>query len=286
MKNQKIYKCPICGSKKSTKNFKAYDIHGTKKLSKGKFSYSQCAECELVYITNLKVNKTYYDKYYKDDYYHNNGVRSGIADLLTKIANYFKNKIVYRNIQSIKKKNNILDIGAGDLKFLNSIDESFNKTAIDIKSHREAPSNIRFIEEDVLIHDFRQKYDVATMWHFLEHADRPVKLLKKINKILNKDGIVVFSMPNTESLSFKQVGTEWFHFDAPRHLALYSEKSVEKLAEESNFELIKSYNLWYEFPTDLFWSVRNYKYKFLIYLFYPFIKFFSSETTCYVFKKN
>lgn len=107
-----------------------------------------------------------------------------------------------------------------------------------------------------------------------------------IKRILKKDGILVISTPNTDCLGFKYGKSHWFHLDVPRHLILYNRKSLEYLLNKAGFKIIREKNIFYDFPLDLFWSIRKSWMKYFIYPFYPIFKYLSKETLLFICKKG
>ena len=80
-----------------------------------------------------------------------------------------------------------------------------------------------------------EKFDVITLWHVLEHVENPDMLLKKLKMLLDKNGLLVMSVPNIQSFQFYIFGRNTFHLDIPRHLVHYSPRTIEKLLKKSGF---------------------------------------------------
>ena len=77
------------------------------------------------------------------------------------------------------------------------------------------------------------------MWHVFEHIDNPVAFVGSLSKLLPKDGVIIFDIPNRNSIGFNLTKKTWFHLDTPRHLFYYSYDSMRALLEKHNFEIIK-----------------------------------------------
>ncbi len=90
-----------------------------------------------------------------------------------------------------------------------------------------------------------EEFDVITLWDVIEHLEDPLKTLNDIQHILKKDGIIVFRTPNADglfpvlSLSIAGLTGQWPHATPPGHLFQFSRRSIKRLLEESNFEIIK-----------------------------------------------
>jgi 2-polyprenyl-3-methyl-5-hydroxy-6-metoxy-1,4-benzoquinol methylase len=177
----------------------------------------------------------------------------------------------------------ILDIGCGSGEFLAGIDsDRFEKYGLEINLEgvdKCREKNIEVINRDIKNSGFNTgSFDVITMWHVLEHLDKPVDLLLEVRRILKSNGVLVISTPNTDSLGFRYGRDNWFHLDSPRHLILYNFKSLEYLLRRTGFKIIEKRNTFYDFPLDLFWSLRKSRARYFIYPLYPIFKIISKET--------
>jgi len=289
-------KCKLCASKKTVFLFNAKNLHGRHLWdSHETFKILQCSRCKSIFIGNIEVNSQYYKKYYPLTYYNENynGKKtiSWILGLWGRFSLKRKQNLILNNIQLRDKKCKILDIGCGKGIFLNDLDSSrFEKYGLEInKKGYEASlgKGLKVYNQELTNIDFKSmKFDVVTLWHVLEHIEKPAELFNKINQILKNNGILILATPNTDSLGFKWGRGNWFHLDSPRHLILYNQKSISWLLEKSRFKIIKVKNEFYDYPLDLFWSLRKSVMRFLVYPLYPLFKFFSQEHLTFVYKKT
>ena len=82
--------------------------------------------------------------------------------------------------------------------------------------------------------NFKEKYDLAIMCHVMEHFIDPVQALNKINKMLNKNGLLYVEIP-----SFHYAEIRSNPQFCPVHLSYFSKKKILQLLEYNNFEIIK-----------------------------------------------
>lgn len=287
--------CKLCDSFNTKKIFNASNIHGRHVLDlEDKFEISKCNNCEVIFIINILIDPEYYSKYYPQNYYNNelsNCVINYLVNLMYKLSVKITERQILENLQLNKKtKLKILDIGCGSGRFLTSIsNDRFDKYGIEInpegykicigkklKVYNQELKDINF-EDNV--------FDIITLWHVIEHLDKPKEIMVSMQRILKKDGIIVISTPNTDSLGFKYGRNMWFHLDAPRHLILYNRKSLEYLLNRTGFKVIQEKNIFYDFPLDLFWSIRRRWMKYFIYPLYPIFKFLERESILFFAKK-
>ncbi|HXT84036.1 MAG TPA: class I SAM-dependent methyltransferase [Verrucomicrobiae bacterium] len=289
---KKKYICPICSSDNISNYLKSSNQHGKKLLQiKKKFNYYRCNNCDVTFLSGIAIDKTYYQTYYSFPESENNVPKfKKIENKFAEYSNNFKKGIIEQFVNN-KKKIDLLDIGCGTGNFIASLDKSkYNAVGIerDKTEYQIAKEkNITVYCSDILRQNFEdRKFDVITLWHVVEHIPEPHKLLKKIRKLLKKDGIVILTTPNSDALGFKIAKEKWFHLDAPRHIILYSKKGMKILGSKNDFKLIKTFSQTFEFPLDLFWSLKQSKKKYFMYPLYPLMKYYSKETLTYVLTKS
>ena len=270
-------------------------MHGSYIINKDDcFELWKCSDCDCIFISNINIDKQYYEKYYADDYYSNTRDFGFINNAWSFIYRLFfnrKERIISSYFRRGKEKLSILDIGCGDGKFLLSLNNKrFEKNGAEINPQgvvicREKGINI--YDQDICSTDFgEKKFDVVSLWHVIEHLENPSLIFKKIKEILKNDGILIFQIPNNKSLGFKFGKENWFHLDSPRHLNIPNKKTIWKVCEKNELKIIDIKNEFYDYPLDLFWSIRKSKMRFLMYPLYPFFKFFSREHLTYVINKK
>ncbi len=252
-------KCPICSSKQSNFVFKAKNIHGHTLYSQQATSYYQCKQCFCLYPL-IKVNQSFYQKFYPQRYYQQSS--NFLEKVLKKITFSFKNKL-------IGQPKNLLDIGCGQGDFILQLNKKIVARGIDINPG----SHPTLLKGNFLDYKFKQKYDCLTFWHSLEHFPNPQSVINKATKLLKNGGKIVITIPNTNSLAFKLGRQDWFHLDSPRHLFIPNDSNI-KLLFPNNFKITIKRSPW-EFPLDLFWSLKKQP---LLKIFYPIFKIFDRET--------
>ena len=95
----------------------------------------------------------------------------------------------------------------------------------------------------------KQKYDVITLWHSLEHLYDLKKHLNKISISLNANGVIMIAVPNYLAFDAEYYKQDWAAYDVPRHLYHFSFEAISKLMDKYNFKLIHSKQL----PFDPFY---------------------------------
>ena len=78
-------------------------------------------------------------------------------------------------------------------------------------------------------------FDAITMSHLIEHVHDPIALLAECYRILKPGGALVVVTPNVESYGHKRFGSHWRGLEPPRHLHLFSQRSLCTVVSEAGF---------------------------------------------------
>ncbi len=74
--------------------------------------------------------------------------------------------------------------------------------------------------------------DYITMRHVIEHVRDPGALIKECLRVLKKDGRLIIHTPNGDSLGRKIFKQYLYSFDPPRHLFIFTPKSIRQFLEQ------------------------------------------------------
>ena len=86
----------------------------------------------------------------------------------------------------------------------------------------------------------RDRFDLITMWHFLEHDYDPRRSLAHARAALKPGGALIVEVPRLDSLSFRLFGDRWPGLQAPQHTALYDrERLSSRSVERAGFEVVE-----------------------------------------------
>lgn len=286
--------CHVCKLNKSKLLLKNHDRFNNDKSIK--FSLVKCCNCGLVYLNPRPTAKTigyYYKSNYepyninKNDFYQQlqASLMKSYYSKESTFLNYIKS-LFYKSIYSPLPKNKIgkiLDVGCGNGLYLSQLQENgWDVYGIDMSSDA-----VKFAKDEFGLKNVKQgvledvdypsnMFDVITMHHVIEHLYNPIKVLQKINKSLKKNGLLVISTPNIDSINFSFFKKYWFPLETPRHTYLFNKKTMSNLADKAGFKIVK---VSYDKSSHSF--IRSFKYKynydvsFLRFLLIPMMILFS-----------
>jgi 2-polyprenyl-3-methyl-5-hydroxy-6-metoxy-1,4-benzoquinol methylase len=84
-----------------------------------------------------------------------------------------------------------------------------------------------------------ESFDVVTLSHVIEHVHDPVALLRECGRVLRGDGIMVMVTPNNRSWGSRWFGSSWRGWEVPRHLFVFSTRSLKMCAERAGLQVLE-----------------------------------------------
>jgi SAM-dependent methyltransferase len=81
-------------------------------------------------------------------------------------------------------------------------------------------------------------FDVITLWDVLEHLPSPRSALEVFRRVLRPDGLLIFRIPNAESLDARLFGPYWAGWDLPRHYFAFEQVSAGRLLDQAGFKVL------------------------------------------------
>jgi len=155
---------------------------------------------------------------------------------------------IYRikKILSLLPKGNfsILDLGSNNGELTNIISKRYNQVVglefikENVSSARKKFPNIKFIEGDITNLRIKQKFDIIIAGEIIEHVLSPINSLKKIKKIIKKQGILIISVPNIVSLQKRIKSLLGIIPDnSDDHLHLFTKKKLIDTCKRAGFDV-------------------------------------------------
>jgi SAM-dependent methyltransferase len=85
-----------------------------------------------------------------------------------------------------------------------------------------------------------EEFDAVVMSHVIEHVYDPIGLLRESRRVLKRGGHLVSITPNSEGWGHARFRRSWFGLDPPRHLFLFSRKTLEHIAQTCGFRDVET----------------------------------------------
>jgi len=231
---------------------------------------------ELRYDSNLDMYHTFpqpnednLSAYYKStDYISHTDANNSLLDRIYQLVKKYaiRKKVALMESFQLAEKN-ILDIGCGTGDFLSGAkNRNWQVYGVEPSQQASKLAKVKLNDPNIIlkdISDFKKKnkpysFDVITMWHVLEHIPDFNNYIDKIKTLLKKDGYLVVAVPNHKSYDAKHYKEFWAAYDVPRHLWHFSQKSIEKIFNKHQMQVIKVRPMYF----DAFYvSLLSEKYK-------------------------
>lgn len=235
--------CCFCGSSDHAPFLQAQeDLTG----KPGTFAFVTCKGCGLVF-QNPRIAIDHIKAYYDDEYIAHRkktdwGILTPFYERAMERHDRNKDRIVSRYV-ALSPETDVLDVGCAVATFLTRLRTRYGTkiAGVDFKdlSHYAGFENIDFhcglfYEQPV----GADRFDLITMWHFLEHDYDPLKALAKAHEALKPTGRLIIEVPRLDSLSFKLYGNRWPGLQAPQHTVLFDREKILAFVRKAGFEVV------------------------------------------------
>lgn len=221
--------CPLCGSALIEPYFERFN-----------FVYHRCEHCAFVFMNPYPSSEQlqlYYNsemKAFENEFFQESFERR--VDLFMPRVEMIKEKI---------ETGKLLDIGSAIGIFIEALHRSetlFDITCCDINEEscqlltKKYP-DIEVINANIFNAQFENRFDVITLWDTLEHIVNANDFLRNIKRLLRKDGMFIFSTPNTKGFEWRFLGTNHFLYLPPAHVHLFNTENAKVALEQNGLKV-------------------------------------------------
>lgn len=239
----KNHKCPLCKAIQSKIIYPAKNQIGltvedfaVTKTSVKKLEVLECTNCSIVYSVPLKEVFPHYSEVIDENYEKDKGIREREFKIAFETMQNF--------IPSSAKKVRVLDIGCLTGIFLDYVRKSNNKydcygaepSKWAVKICRQKKLKIKQGYFEKLKYP-KNYFNLVTLFDCIEHVEDPGRVIQKACSILQKDGLLVMSTPNIDSV-FHKIFKKYFWFIEAMHLFYFSPKTITRLLNKNNVEVL------------------------------------------------
>lgn len=222
----------------------------------GTFTFVRCTECGLAY-QNPRVTVDRIIDYYDDEYIaHRKRADWGILQPAYDWAmgKYDRDKLaLIAPYVQLDASSQVLDVGCAVGTFLTALHKKYGAqvAGLDFKDCSYYPGfdviefhQGLFYEQEALGDN---RFDLITMWHFLEHDYDPMASLRKAHQTLADSGRLIIEVPRLDSLTQRMYQERWPGLQAPQHTVLLDKKMLIAMCERAGFEVVEHLP-WGAFP--------------------------------------
>ena len=210
--------CPLCNSDNTLIFFKV-----DKRIFGDRFSIAKCGACGVAW-THPLPDADEIASFYPEEYHGKGGKKrfNPLMEFVVKLTRGKRAAEINKLIGDTPGK--VLDVGCGRgwmLWFMKQDGWEAYGTELSETSATFARETLGLNVQtknvlDCLFDD--ESFDVVTLWHVLEHLNDPMPVLKEVQRVLKKDGVLIVEVPNFGGMQARLFGNKWFQLDSPRHL--------------------------------------------------------------------
>lgn len=227
--------CPVCNSEDAKFLFETSDF--VFRCSDHKFNVRRCKACSVGYLSPRPQRKDM-GAYYPPEFYWSWEGESGQMNwdtILKKREAQLKAK--YAWLEELPP-GRLLDIGAQKGEFLWQMQkQGWKVEGVELDETVPNPAQMPIRYGDFLTMEFEDGvYDVITFWAVLEHVYEPNEFIEKASRLLRPGGKIIGLVTNLNSVQSRLYTAD----DYPRHLTLFTKKSLRILGRNNNLLLTKT----------------------------------------------
>ena len=222
------------------------------------FIYQQCINCGHTQLETIPQNIS---RYYDTKQYYSFKKDSGLSKLIKATKQICKRVLVSLNVKKsllyssalqsvlsiddVNKQSLILDYGCGAGQFVKELQQiGFNDTK---GFDPYLPASLNDWKLAGLTNNYTTlqatNWDIITLNHVFEHLENPIEILQDLNKLLCTKGKLILRFPIIDSFAFEKYRENWVQFDAPRHINLFTRKSIQIAVEKAgNYKTMAMYD--------------------------------------------
>ncbi|MBU1077673.1 MAG: class I SAM-dependent methyltransferase [Spirochaetes bacterium] len=209
------------------------------------FKYVQCRNCGLIYQNPLPHFKPLKNRYSKKYFFYELNNQHNFFELMRKSLKDIRFHDM--RFKSSNGKRRFLDIGCATGLLLNYIKQyGWDVTGIELDPFSAGYARDNFALniinkplEEVTLKE--KSFDVIHWSHVIEHLPSPLYGLRKIHKMLKKNGVMLLTTPRVDSLQQKLFKQNWrsFHRD---HITIFSKKTLCNMVKKADFKILKFFS--------------------------------------------
>jgi SAM-dependent methyltransferase len=257
---KKYNNCPICNKNIFTNFIECKDYT----VSKENFTIMSCNSCSFKFTSPRPEDKDLANYYKSEDYISHSNTNKGLVSKLYKSIRNYTLQSKLKLITKYVSRGTILDYGCGTGMFLKVCQEAGWKSygvepdngarEMSLKMSLETFSDKKALEESI----GKEKFDIITLWHVLEHVTDLEETLIFFKENLNTNGALIIAVPNYTSYDANYYKEYWAAYDLPRHLYHFEIDSIQQLLMPFGFQLIETKPMKFD---SFYVSMLSEKYK-------------------------
>jgi 2-polyprenyl-3-methyl-5-hydroxy-6-metoxy-1,4-benzoquinol methylase len=226
--------CPSCGSELKKKAFEKYGL-----------SYVRCNFCETVFISPRPTEAILHSLYSSSKLYSYWNSHIFPASDSSRRRHIVRPRVdnILGLCDSLRiDTGRLLEVGAGFGTFCEEVmDRKVFKEVIALEPTPALAATCRgkgieTVNQFFEIYEPDRKFDVIAAFEVIEHLFSPEAFVRKCNRLLGENGMLVLTCPNVKGFDFMTLGHLCGSY-VPEHLNYFSPRSLSELMQGCGFEI-------------------------------------------------
>jgi 2-polyprenyl-3-methyl-5-hydroxy-6-metoxy-1,4-benzoquinol methylase len=145
-----------------------------------------------------------------------------------------------RDLQRHVSGGSLLEIGCSTGEMLCAARSAFDVCGVEADAHTSHAARLRGLNcfsGTIFEASFAEaQFDVAAMYHVIEHLPGPQRAMRELHRIIRPNGWLVIETPNIASIWVKLLGAKWRQF-IPDHIFFFTPQTLTQLCQQTGFEI-------------------------------------------------
>ncbi len=244
--------CPWCRGTELKVRLRTSDLNQGKP---GEFKVDECRSCGHIF-TNPQPTAEGLGFYYRDAY---DGLNEDMVQgIFATRRGYFQPQA--ETVRPHITPGKWLDVGTGHGHFCNAAKEIWPDTdfhGLDMSDGIEIAERRGWVERGYrgmfvdLAPSMPDRYDVVSMFHYLEHSKDPQLELEAATKVLRPGGYLLIDVPDPACRWAKLLGKWWSIWLQPQHLHFFPVQNLRERLSELGYTVVLEQHAEAHQPADL-----------------------------------
>ncbi len=203
----------------------------------------KCNACGVIFSDRYSKSfdpGSHYKKYYKNE------MASRFGFGLEHIVRLFRFFRAFKIFTISPRAQKILDVGSGRgftlfylknlYKYKRTVGTQISKNAFIFSRDK---LGLEIYDKDLLNLPLENaSFDMITIWHVLEHVQKPEEYIEKMYDLLENHGKLIIEVPNFNSWTRILTAPYWLSFDIEHHLFFFTPQTLSSLLIKYGFEIM------------------------------------------------
>ena len=229
-------------SNKATKTFTCLVCDGALEPHRRLTGLLRCAVCGFV-TAHLAFSTSELEAIYGREYFHGSEYADYVFEGPSLSHNFRRRLRTLTRYVPEREDKTLFEIGCAYGFFLQLASHEFRRASgIDISdaavAHAKGTLGVDAVKADFLSNGIGEGFDVYCLWDTIEHLMEPHRVIEKISRVMNAQGILTITTGDIGSLLARIRGQSWRMIHPPTHLHYFSRATLKRLLLRHGFEVV------------------------------------------------